>query len=498
MREFDLLIIGGGVNGAGIARDAAGRGLKVVLADKGDFGGATSSASSKLVHGGLRYLGYYEFGLVRESLAERARLLRAAPHIAWPLDFVLPWRRGLRPRWLMRLGLAFYDFLGAAELKRSRSVDLRGPPWGAGLASHYTSGFAYSDGWVDDARLVILTLRAAGVLGAKILPRTEVIAARREGPAWRVQLRDTGSGQHQDIAARAIVNVAGPWAEEVARGIFGLEIDGGLRLVQGSHIVVPRVHDGKHALILQNPDERVIFILPFEQDFSMIGTTEASLDDMSRPPQASAEEIKYLCRTASDYLAKPITPDNVRWSFAGVRPLYDDGSTEAKAISRDYKLLIDGSPPAVPPVLTVFGGKLTTHRRLSEKVVNKLIPWFRRKGGAWTDAAILPGGEIPGADFELFVVGLEKSYPWLPPEHLHALARRHGSLLPALIGEARAIAGMGQHFGAGLYERELAWFVEKEWAQTAEDVLWRRSKAGLHLSKTKRDAVAEWMANALK
>ena len=490
-------MIGGGVNGAGIARDAAGRGLKVVLADKGDFAGATSSASSKLVHGGLRYLGYYEFGLVRESLAERARLLHAAPHIAWPLDFVLPWRRGLRPRWLIHLGLLLYDFLGAAELKRSRSVDLHGPPWGAGLGPRFTRGFAYSDGWVDDARLVILTLRAAGVLGAKILPRTEVVAARREGPVWRVGLHEAGSGRKRDIAARAIVNVAGPWAEEVARGIFGLEIDGGLRLVQGSHIVVPRVHDGEHALILQNPDERVIFILPFERDFSMIGTTEVTLDDMSRPPQASDEEIDYLCRTASEYLEKSVTPRMVRWSFAGVRPLFDDGSTQAKAVSRDYKLLIDGSPPAVPPVLTVFGGKLTTHRRLSEKVVNKLIPWFRRKGGAWTDAAILPGGEIPGGDFELFVAGLVKRYPWLPPDHLRALARRHGSLLPALIGEAQAIGGMGKHFGAGLYERELAWFVEKEWAQTAEDVLWRRSKFGLHLSEKKRQAVAEWMADSV-
>jgi glycerol-3-phosphate dehydrogenase len=493
MKAYDLLVIGAGVNGAGIARDAAGRGLKVLVIDKGDPGGATSSASSKLIHGGLRYLGYYEFGLVRESLAERARLLRAAPHIAWPLDFVLPWRPGLRPRWMIRAGLMLYDMLGSAELKSSRSADLRKRAWGAGLARRFTHGFVYADGWVDDARLVILTLRAAGVLGATVQPHTEIVAAAREGPLWRVSLQDADTRRKEQIIARAVINVAGPWAEDVARIVFGLEFEGALRLVQGSHIVVPRVHDGDHALILQNPDERVIFILPFEHDFSMIGTTELTLDDMSKPPAASEREIDYLCRTASEYLEKPIAPGDVRWSFAGVRPLFDDGSTQAKAVSRDYKLFVDGDVPAVPPVITVFGGKLTTHRKLAEKVVNRVIPWFPRKGGPWTDTAVLPGGEMPGHDFALYLAGLARSYDWLPGDHLRGLVRRHGSLTPALLEGARSLNDMGRHFGAGLYERELVWFVEKEWARNGDDVLWRRSKMGLHLDETARATVADWL-----
>ncbi|HUT48612.1 MAG TPA: glycerol-3-phosphate dehydrogenase [Alphaproteobacteria bacterium] len=497
MNAYDLLVIGAGVNGAGIARDAAGRGLKVLVIDKGDPGGATSSASSKLIHGGLRYLGYYEFGLVRESLAERARLLRAAPHIAWPLDFVLPWRPGLRPRWMIRLGLMLYDVLGAAELKNSHRVDLRERPWGAGLAPRFTQGFVYSDGWVDDARLVILTLRAAGVHGATVQPHTAIVAALREGPLWRVSLQGTNTEHKEQIAARAIINVAGPWAEDVARDVFKLEFDGGLRLVQGSHIVVPRVHDGDHALILQNPDERVIFILPFERDFSMIGTTEVTLDDMGHAPAASGSEIDYLCRTASEYLAKPIAPDDVRWSFAGVRPLFDDGSTQAKAVSRDYKLFVDGDLPARAPVVTVFGGKLTTHRKLAEKVVNRIIPWFPRKGGPWTDTAVLPGGDMPDHDFALYLAGLARSFDWLPAEHLHGLARRHGSLTPALLEGAGSPKDMGLHFGAGLYERELAWFAEKEWARAADDVLWRRTKMGLHLDAAEREAVSDWIARVV-
>jgi glycerol-3-phosphate dehydrogenase len=497
MDAYDLLVVGAGVNGAGIARDAAGRGLKVLVIDKGDPGGATSSASSKLIHGGLRYLGYYEFGLVRESLAERARLLRAAPHIAWPLDFVLPWRPGLRPRWMINLGLKLYDLLGSAELKSSRRVDLRERPWGAGLASRFTQGFVYSDGWVDDARLVILTLRAAGTLGAMVEPHTEIVAALREGAHWRISLEDVGTGRRTQIAARAVINVAGPWAETVATKIFQLEFDGGLRLVQGSHIVVPRVHDGDHALILQNPDERVIFILPFERDFSMIGTTEVTLDDMDAPPTAGAEEIDYLCRTASEYLEKPIAPDDVRWSFAGVRPLFDDGSTQAKAVSRDYKLFVDGDPPGVAPVVTVFGGKLTTHRKLAEKVVNRIIPWFPKRGGPWTDTAILPGGDMPEHDFALYLAGLARICEWLPEDHLYGIVRRHGSLTPALLEGAGALRDMGRHFGAGLYERELAWFMEKEWARSADDVLWRRTKIGLHLGEDEREAVADWLARVV-
>lgn len=494
MKTVDLLVIGGGVNGAGIARDAAGRGLRTLLVERGDIGGATSSASSKLVHGGLRYLGYYEFGLVRESLSERARLLRAAPHITWPLDFVLPWRPGLRPRWLIRAGLWLYDILGSAALRRSRSVDLTEPAWRSGLAPEFRRGFAYADGWVDDARLVVLTLRAAGAHGAVVLPRTEVVDARKSAHRWQVSLRDVESGQTEVVSARGVVNAAGPWAEALARTAFGSAFEGGLRLVQGSHIVVPKIHPGDHALILQNPDGRVVFVLPFEGAFSLIGTTDQPIEAMPDRPEATPDEIGYLCRTVSEYLAVPVTPDMVRWSFAGVRPLFDDGGTEAKAISRDYKLVLEGDPATGPALLSVFGGKITTYRRLAEKVVNRLLPWFPRAGGPWTDTVALPGGSMPGSDFGLYAASLAAQYPWLPEPHLRSLVRRHGSLLPALLGTAGAIEDMGRHFGAGLYERELAWFRENEWARSGEDVLWRRTKIGLHIDADAAQAVDDWMS----
>lgn len=493
MTRCDLLIIGGGINGAGIARDAAGRGLKVVLCDRGDLGGATSSASSKLVHGGLRYLEYGAFGLVAEALGERERLLKAAPHLVRPAQFLVPWRPGRRPAWMIQLGLLLYDWLGGSNsLGRSRSLRLDGAPMARGLDPSFRKGFLYPDCQVDDARLVIVTLRAAAALGATILPRTACIAARREASAWQVLLAD-GNGAQSEISARVVVNAAGPWAELVARDVLGLAPRYGLRLVKGSHIVVPQLYPGDHGLVLQAEDGRVVFVLPFEEEFSLIGTTEVPLRSPDLEVVATDEEIEYLCRAASRALDGTVTPDKVLWSFAGMRALVDDHRRAASALSREYKLMLDETGDA--PVLTVYGGKLTTYRRLAEKVLTKLAPSFPRMGGPWTDAAPLPGGKIPKGDFALYLEGLGRDWPWLPRPHLEALARRHGSLLGAVLDGAAGLADLGHHFGAGLYERELAWFRDHEWAVSGDDVLWRRTKAGLRLGDEARAEVARWMAS---
>lgn len=494
MTRCDLLIIGGGINGAGIARDAAGRGLNVVLCESGDLGGATSSASSKMIHGGLRYLEYGAFAMVAEALDERERLLAVAPHLVRPVDFLLPWRPGRRPAWMIRLGLLLYDYLGGRRsLGSSRAVPLDSGPWSHGLGPGFRKGFVYPDCLVDDARLVILTLRSAAALGATVLPQTKCVAARRDAGRWHV-LAETDGGEQREFRARAVVNAAGPWAETVARDVLGLRPRIGLRLVKGSHIVVPRVHPGKHALLLQAEDGRVVFVLPFEEKFSLIGTTEIPIETPGQPVAATAEEIDYLCRAASRALARPVTPDMVRWEFAGVRALFDDRRREASALSRDYRLLLDKTGDGAP-VLTVYGGKLTTYRRLAEKAMAKLVDCFPRMGGPWTDVAPLPGGKIPGGDFALYLESLASAWPWLPRAHLLALARRHGSLLGAVLGDATELADLGRHFGAGLYERELIWFRDHEWAVSGADVLWRRSKAGLHLPAEARDAVTAWMAD---
>lgn len=504
--SFDVVVIGAGINGAGIARDAAGRGLSVLICDRGDPGGATSSASSKLVHGGLRYLQYFAFGLIRESLTERARLLAAAPHLVRPMTFLMPQGPDSRPAWMVRLGLFLYDHLaGAKSVMASRAVRLRGDSLGAGLDPKLARGFVYGDCRVDDSRLVILNLRAAADRGAVVLPRTACVRAARTGLYWHLALEDQRNGARREVRARAVVNAAGPWAEEVSRALLDFETEGGLRLVRGSHIVVPRVHAGDHALLLQNPDGRIVFVIPFEEDFSLIGTTERTVDSPAGAAAASPEEVAYLCAAANRYLATPIAPDGVVWSFAGVRPLYDDGHLDDSAVSRDYRLLVDripgaGRDPAM--VLTVYGGKLTTYRQLAERAVNRIAPLFlralraRRIGGPWTDATALPGGTMPGGDFTAYVARRAALWPWLPRPHLEALARRHGSLLPIVLAGAQGIEDLGWHFGAGLYERELIWFREREWARTGADVLWRRSKAGLHLDAAARAAVDGWMAAA--
>jgi glycerol-3-phosphate dehydrogenase len=476
--SYDLLIVGGGINGAGIARDAAGRGLSVLMVERGDLAAATSSASSKLIHGGLRYLEQYEFRLVAEALAEREILLRIAGHLAWPARFVMPHVPGLRPRLAIRLGLFLYDHLARRSLlPASRAVRLDAPPYSSGLKSELRHGFVYSDCRVDDARLVIANAVDAAERGASILVGTECMAARREGALWRACL----SGG-VEVEARAIVNAAGPWVKDVLNQRLGQPSRDAVRLVRGSHIVLPRLYDGEHAFILQNHDRRVVFMIPWEERFTLVGTTDVPV---SQPEEADAtpEETDYLCHAVNRYLARPVAPRAVLWSYAGVRPLYDDGSSDPSAITRDYTLRLDAAAGEAP-VLSVFGGKITTYRRLAEHAMQKLAPYFPRSRGAWTGHTPLPGSDFSSreeARKELFA-----RYRGLPDEVLQGVFRRHGTRAMQVLGDGQ----LGEHFGAGLTERELRYFIEREWARSAQDVLWRRTKAGLHLNVSARARVA--------
>ena len=478
----DLLVIGGGINGAGIARDAAGRGLSVVLVERGDLANATSSASSKLIHGGLRYLELYEFRLVAEALAERETLLRVAGHLTWPLSFVMPHVPELRPRWMIRAGLFLYDHLARRSLlPGSRAVRLDQPPYASGLAPALKHGFLYSDCRVDDARLVIANAHDAAARGARVLVGTECVAARREPGGWQVRL---SSGEQ--MRARALVNAAGPWVKQVLNERLGQPSADAVRLVRGSHIVVPRLYEGEHAFILQNDDRRVVFMIPYEERFTLVGTTDVALEPSHMEAQPSDAEIDYLCRAASRYLARALTPQQVVWRYAGVRPLYDDGSADPSDVTRDYTLRLDGGPGAAP-VLSVFGGKITTYRRLAEQALEKLAAQFPGMSGPWTDRSPLPGSDFAsraGAKAAFF-----ERYPRLPQPWLRAIFRRHG----ALAGEVTGNGDLGEHYGAGLTEREVRYFAEREWARSAEDVLWRRTKCGLHMSEAQRARVAQVM-----
>ena len=488
---YDLLIVGGGINGAGIARDAAGRGLSVLLVEKDDLAGHTSSASTKLIHGGLRYLEYYEFRLVRESLIERERLLAIAPHIIRPLRFVLPQPPGGRPGWLIRLGLFLYDHLGGRKaLPASESLSLAGTPWGAGLAAKVRKGFAYSDCWVDDARLVILNALDAAERGADIRTRTKLISARRDGKVWQAALH--GSDGEQMVRARAIVNAAGPWVADVIGVTDGVADELVPRLIKGSHIIVPRMFAGDHAYILQNPDKRIVFAIPYEQDFTLVGTTELPFAADPGEPVIDAEEIRYLCESMNRYFAKPITPADVVHSYSGVRPLFDDGANKASAVTRDYVLKLDA--PEAPQYLSVFGGKITTYRRLAEQALKKLEPFLRPMTPAWTADAPLPGGNIPGADFTAFLAGVQRRWPFLPDGLAHRLARAYGTRIDRVLGEAQTLADLGEDLGGGLTAREVDYLVAHEWARTADDILWRRSKLGLHTGPETRAKLENHLA----
>ena len=484
--DIDLLVIGGGVNGAGITRDAAGRGLRVVLVEQGDLAGATSSASSKLIHGGLRYLEYYEFRLVREALAERAVLLHLAPHIAWPMRFVLPHDRSMRPAWIVRLGLFLYDHLGQGRrrLPGTRRLNLHATPEGAPLQQQFTTGFEYSDAWVDDARLVVLNALDAQERGATIRTHTRCTALRAEAGQWVVTLDG-----RETLRARAVVNAAGPWVADVLHQQAGRNQGPKARLVKGSHIVVPRLYDGPQAYILQNDDRRIVFVLPYEQDFSLIGTTDVPFTGDPAHVTIDASETDYLCRAVSRVFQKPVRPAEVVHSFSGVRPLQDSGEAKAAAVTRDYKLHLENEPA---PMLSVFGGKITTYRRLAEHAMEMLVPILSPpKPGAWTAGPPLPGGDI--ASFDAFLAEAAARYPFLPAPVLARMAHAYGTRLHTMLAGVTGLAGLGEDFGAGLHAAELRYLRDHEWARTAADVLWRRSKLGLRLDPAQRARVGAWM-----
>ena len=483
---FDLAVIGGGINGAGIARDAAGRGLSVLLLEQGDLAGATSSASSKLIHGGLRYLEYREFRLVRESLTEREVLLRAAPHILWPLRFVLPYRPGGRPWWMLRAGLFLYDHLGGRRiLPPTRTLSLQTDPAGEPLRPDLHHAFEYSDVWADDSRLVILTARDAADRGADIRTRTRCEAARPENGLWALTLSD---GKQE--RARALVNAAGPYVSRVLSGVAGHNTPSKIRMVKGSHIVVRRLFTHDRPYILQNADGRVCFALPYETDFTLIGTTDQEFDGDPATAAISAGEIDYLCQAINRWFRHPVTPADVVWSYAGVRPLRDDGASAAQAATRDYVLELTGTPP----VLSVFGGKITTFRRLAEAAMDRLAPFFPGLKPRWTAHAPLPGGDFPWDGFIPLRDGLARRYPFLSPPTVTRLARAHGTRAAALLGDARSPADLGAILGADLTGREVDWLRHQEWARTTQDILWRRSKLGLRFGAAEINALERYLA----
>lgn len=490
---LDLLIIGGGINGVGVARDAAGRGLRVALCEQGDLGGATSSSSSKLIHGGLRYLEHFEFRLVREALAEREVLLGIAPHIVRPMRFIMPHVPELRPAWMIRVGLFLYDRLSPrVTLPASRLVDIRAESCGAAIKPEFQRGFAYSDCWVDDARLVVLNAMDAFDRGATILPRTRFVSAIPEGGVWRARLEDAVHGQPTELRARALVNATGPWLATALERIPGAEERHRIRLVKGSHIVVPRLYPGDDALILQNDDQRVVFVIPFEDVFSLIGTTDVNISGDPRSATISDEEVDYLCRAVNRYLVRPCRAQDIVWSFTGVRPLFDDGATAAAEISRDYALELD-TRGGRPPMLSVYGGKLTTYRKLAESALAMLGPHLSSPAPPWTTHAPLPGGTLPEGGIDALLRGLRSDYPALNGALLEALVRRHGSLATEVLANTSGGTDTGMHFGADLHAFEVDYFVRREWARCAEDVLWRRTKSGLRLDATAAGALARYL-----
>ncbi len=488
---FDLLVVGGGINGVAIARDAVGRGLRVLLCEKGDLAAATSSASSKLVHGGLRYLEHGDFRLVRESLAEREVLLRLAPHLVRPMRFVLPQGQGSRPRWLVRAGLFLYDRLGGARsLPGARSVDLRHDPLGAPLRTP-GAGFVYADCRVDDARLTVTTARDAAERGATILTRIALVAARRDGECWHATLHGR-DGAPREVNARILINAAGPWVLDVLH-LAGLRTRATLRLVKGSHIVVPRLYPGDHAYLLQNDDRRIVFVIPFEREFSLIGTTELPFSGDPATARVTEQEVAYLCDAVARWFAMPPRAADVVWHYAGVRPLYEDRARAASAVTRDYVFELDA---AGAPALSIFGGKLTTHRRLAEHALARLAPHLPAAGPPWTGASQLPGGEdLPQAGSAALTAGLRRDYPFLAADTAERLAQSYGSDVWRMLGDARRKEDLGRDFGHGLSEAELTWLIDREWASTAEDVLWRRSKLGLVMTPSEAQAIAAYLAS---
>jgi glycerol-3-phosphate dehydrogenase len=490
---YDIFVIGGGINGCGIARDAVGRGYSVCLVEMNDLASGTSSWSSKLIHGGFRYLEHYEFRLVREALGEREVLLKAAPHIIWPLRFVLPHHRDMRPAWLLRLGLFLYDNMGKRKLlPGTTTVDLTTAEVGKPLKPLFSKGFEYSDCWVNDARLVILNAKDAVERGAVIETRTQCIAARRNTDHWEIETRDVNTGETETRRARLIVNAAGPWVDKVLGEAFGANTRN-VRLVQGSHIVVPKLHDHDRAYIFQNADNRIIFALPYEQDYTLIGTTDQDYEGDPADVKITPAEIDYLCNAASEYFRKPITKDSIVWTYSGVRPLYDDGASAAQEATRDYVLREDGSGNE-PRIINIFGGKITTFRKLSESMLAKIETVLGARKPSWTADAALTGGDFAVGDFDKLVGEVAARYPFLGKALAWRLVRAYGTRTWKLLGKAASSADMGLEFGGSLTGREVEYLMDEEWAQTADDVVWRRSKLGIRLSAEQITALDDWMA----
>lgn len=494
-QPYDLAIIGGGINGAGIACDAAGRGLSVALIEADDLAGATSSASSKLIHGGLRYLEHWEFRLVREALAEREVLLAKAPHLIFPMRFVLPHVAALRSRWLIRLGLFLYDHLSSRTvIEGSRALDFTQDKSGKPLRDQFKHGFAYWDCWVDDARLVVLNAMAAANNGTDIMTRTRFEGAKVENGLWQLEIKPEQTGASHQITARAIVNAAGPWADKVLKasdtGRPSTSDNTRLRLIKGSHIVVPRIDGADDAYILQQDDGRVVFVIPYEDTFSMIGTTDVPIEGDPEKAAASEDEIHYMLAAANRYVTTDLKESDIVWQFSGVRPLYDDDAESASQVTRDYHLALKADDDT-PPILSIFGGKITTYRCLAEEALEKLAPFFPNMGRPWTKDSLLPGGDIPGGSMKAFLEHLIGRYPKLAPELLGQMARRHGSSTTEILGDTTTMDDLGQRITDDLYEREIDYFKRREWAVTAEDILWRRTKVGLHLRSSDRDTAIQ-------
>ncbi|MBP2550983.1 glycerol-3-phosphate dehydrogenase [Neorhizobium galegae] len=495
---FDIFVIGGGINGCGIARDAAGRGYSVVLAEMNDFASGTSSGATKLIHGGLRYLEHYEFRLVREALMEREVLWAMAPHVIWPLRFVLPIQKGgVRPAWLVRLGLFLYDHLGGRKLlPATRTLNLARDEAGRSLKPEFRRAFEYSDGWVDDARMVVLNARDAQIRGATILSRAKVVSAQREADHWVITTKSTRDGSTETHRARMVVNAAGPWVDQVLAGAMGRNNAHNVRLVQGSHIIVRKKFNHDRAYFFQNPDNRIIFAIPYEGDFTLIGTTDRDFKDDPKDVRISEEEVHYLCDAASDYFKEPILPADIVWSYSAVRPLFDDGASKAQEATRDYVLKVE-APEDGAPLLNVFGGKLTTYRRLAEHALEKIAEVIGAKGQPWTAGSHLPGGDFPVTGAGKAVSELMSHAPFLARGHAERLIRCYGTDARSLLSSAKTAEDLGRHFGGTLYEVEVRWLIDREWAVSAEDILWRRTKQGLFLTRDEVSGLEDYLQAAM-
>ncbi len=487
--QVDIAVIGGGVNGTGIARDAAGRGLSVILCEKGDLAEGTSSRSGKLIHGGLRYLEYYEFRLVREALMEREVMLQAAPHIVWPMRFVLAHSAEQRPAWLVRLGLFLYDHLGGRDqLPGCRRIDLQRDPKGAAIKRDFKVAFEYSDCWVDDARLVVLNAMDAALRGARVLVRTQAVAAQRDGDHWIVEFRSS-DGASSMVRAKVLVNAAGPWVDDVIHDVVKSNAARRVRLVKGSHIITRKFWDGQNSYVFQNADKRIIFVNPYQNDFALIGTTDIPFEGNADEVAISEDEIAYLISSVNTYTKTQLSRADVVSSYSGVRPLYDDQAASASAVTRDYVFDVSGTPP----MLSVFGGKITTYRKLAEHALGKLKQFFPEMGPDWTAHAKLPGGDFPDSGFDAFLARMMKTFPWLPDALTERLARLYGSLMPQLLSNAQSLQDLGQNFGADLYQAEVDYLVKNEWALTAEDILFRRTKTGLKMSPAEQASLHRFL-----